>query len=171
VYVFRLTSSSSALPANHPPDIDRDPTPTERAAAEALISAEMAHSSSETTTTHPLLPPFPETNLTPLMAAEMQRIEAKQPLSGVDLTRYEELSVPDPSSPSSNSTSTWTSLLTKAYASQTYLSNRLSNLQSLDANGKETWLTGNEVLVQILKKLEEGCCGEEERAGSCEGRD
>jgi pre-mRNA-splicing factor SPF27 len=94
------------------------------------------------------------------MAAEMQRIEAKQPLSGIDLARYEELSAPDPSS---QSPSTWASLLTKAYASQTYLSDRLSNLQSLDTNGKETWLTGNEVLVQILKKLEEELANTKER--------
>jgi pre-mRNA-splicing factor SPF27 len=35
-------------------------------------------------------------------------------------------------------------------------------LQTLDSSGKETWLSGNEVLVQILKKLEEELAGTKE---------
>jgi pre-mRNA-splicing factor SPF27 len=85
------------------------------------------------------------------MAAEYARLETHIPISGIDTSRYEALSAPDPKN---TSLETWKRTLAKAYTSQTYLSSRLSQLQSLDASGKEEWLASNESLVAILSGLE-----------------
>jgi pre-mRNA-splicing factor SPF27 len=84
------------------------------------------------------------------MASEYTRLAAGTPLSGIDLSRYEELSPPPPSAP----LSTLQSTLAQAQTSQTYLSQRLNNLNHLESTGKETWLASNEYLVSLLSGLE-----------------
>jgi pre-mRNA-splicing factor SPF27 len=143
-------------------DIDPEPTATERAAAEALIASELSPSTT-TTTDHALLPPFPETNFSDLIQAEHARIEAKKPLTGgIDLTRYEALSAPEPTS--NPSASDYSQLLARAYTSSRYLQNRVENLNALDTQaGKDAWLAGNEGLVSILQGLEKELAGTKEQ--------
>ncbi|PSR73894.1 breast carcinoma amplified sequence 2-domain-containing protein [Coniella lustricola] len=59
------------------PYIDAEPTPAERAAAEALIA--MERSSHRDDAHHALLPPPVQPAYTPLMASEMDRLAASQP--------------------------------------------------------------------------------------------
>ncbi|KAI1149397.1 Pre-mRNA-splicing factor SPF27 [Nemania diffusa] len=126
------------------PYIDQDPTPTERAAAEAQITAELP------STTQRTLPPLPPPTFTPLLASELARISRKEPLNAIDLTRYEIQDAPPPSlSPSS-----LTAPLTQAYATHTYLRARETHLRLLDAYGKTAWLVGNWQSEAVLAQLE-----------------
>ncbi|KAI1390020.1 Pre-mRNA-splicing factor SPF27 [Hypoxylon trugodes] len=129
------------------PYVDAEPTPTERAAAESLIAAEQT-----TSPPPPSLPSLPEPNFSPLITSELSRIAAKQPLTGIDLSRYE---APDASTLSSSSSpSTLQNDLSRAYAASTYLSSRHTNLQLLDQYGKNAWLIGNWHLESELRSLE-----------------
>ncbi|KAL2159705.1 hypothetical protein VTH06DRAFT_2274, partial [Thermothelomyces fergusii] len=76
------------------PYIDPDPTPAERAAAEALIAQERSLVPDDPH--HALLPPPPQPTafLTPLLAGELERLAAapdpaKAKLAALDLSRYE----------------------------------------------------------------------------------
>lgn len=130
------------------PDIDPEPTTSERAAAEALISAERALVPDDPN--HALLPPPPTSNFTAAMTAELERIASKKPLSAIDLSRYEALEPPSPSA----SKDELSSVLQRAYASATYLSARRAHLALLDSYGKNAWLVGNYGLEAELKALE-----------------
>ncbi|KAI0505935.1 Pre-mRNA-splicing factor SPF27 [Xylaria bambusicola] len=116
------------------PYIDTDPTPSERSAAEALISAEAELSSPRAPTSYPA-PTF-----TPLFQAELSRISSQQPLNAIDLTRYEAQDAP---SPTCQTPSHLTPLISRAYTTHTYLQSRQTHLQLLDAYGKNAWLVGN----------------------------
>jgi pre-mRNA-splicing factor SPF27 len=85
------------------------------------------------------------------MAAELDRVAAKKPLSAIDLSRYE--AQDDPPSPDA-STTELASVLQKSYASATYLSARRAHLALLDSYGKIAWLVGNYQLEAELKALE-----------------
>ncbi len=152
-----LPPTSRAQPFDHfPTDIDPEPTPSQRAAAQALIDAELP--TSPEATDHPLMPPFELPEPSPLLATEYTRLASKTALSGIDTSRYEALDAPsDPASLES-----WKQTLAQAYTSQTYLSSRLSRLQSLEGSGKEEWLASNEVLVAILSGLEKELQGTKE---------
>ncbi|KAI1362350.1 Pre-mRNA-splicing factor SPF27 [Xylaria arbuscula] len=131
------------------PYIDKDLTPTERTAAEALITAELTSSSSSSPSSpSPPQPPslsHPPPNFTPIIQAELDRIaiakkeQQQQPLKAIDLTRYE---VQDSLS-TSNSPADLIPPLSRAYATHTYLRSRQTHLQLLDAYGKNAWLVGN----------------------------
>ena len=76
------------------PDIDPEPTSDQRAAAEALITAERALVPDDPH--HALLPPPPNPQFTPALQAELDRIASNPdptkpppPLKAIDLTRYE----------------------------------------------------------------------------------
>ena len=70
---------------------------------------------------------------------------------GIDLARYEE-----PEEPANKSDiNLWRSTLGEAYASMSYLSARLGNLNLLEEFGKNVWLISNSQLEDILKSLEE----------------
>ncbi|KAG7288653.1 hypothetical protein NEMBOFW57_005007 [Staphylotrichum longicolle] len=139
------------------PYIDPDPTPTDRAAAEALIAAERALVPDDPH--HALLPPPPsETThpfLTPLLAAELDRLAAspdpsKSKLAGaLDLSRYE---APDP--PANPTPETLQSTLARAYTAQSYIASRRAHLALLDSYGKNAWLVGNYQLEGELRALE-----------------
>ncbi|OTA84702.1 hypothetical protein M434DRAFT_400364 [Hypoxylon sp. CO27-5] len=144
------------------PYVDPEPTPAERAAAESLIAAEQQQqntSSSSPSSSSPspssALPPLREPNFSPLITAELDRIAAKAPLRGIDLSRYE---APDPdlssSSSSTDDPATLSTQLQRAYTAATYLSGRHAHLQLLDAYGKNAWLVGNWQLESELRSLE-----------------
>lgn len=136
------------------PYVDPEPTPAERAAAESLIAAEQqSASSSPSPSSSSPLPPLREPNFSPLITAELDRIAAKAPLKGIDLSRYE---APDSDSDPSSTTdpSTLSAQLQRAYTAATYLSGRHAHLQLLDAYGKNAWLVGNWQLESELRALE-----------------
>lgn len=142
------------------PYIDNEPTASEREAALALIAAEQSPEASEggAALQHPLLPPLPEQHFSPLIEAEFQRIESKQPLKAIDLTRYEAQD-PPPTSPDSDekhpeSLARWRETLSRAYTSHAYLTGRQTNLALLEQFGKNAWLIGNSQLEDILRGLE-----------------
>lgn len=85
------------------------------------------------------------------MTAELDRIaqSPKQPLNGIDLSRYEAQDLPSSSSLDDLSTA-----LSRAYASATYLRARRAHLALLDSYGKNAWLVGNFQLEGELKALE-----------------
>ncbi|KAI1204667.1 Pre-mRNA-splicing factor SPF27 [Annulohypoxylon truncatum] len=135
------------------PYVDPEPTPAERAAAESLIAAEASTSSSTSPNPKPTLPPLRTPTFSPLMTAELSRIESKQPLQAIDLSRYEAPPSP-PSSPSATNPRTLESSLRRAYTASTYLRGRQAHLQLLDAYGKNAWLVGNWQLEAEVQALE-----------------
>ncbi|RFU28690.1 hypothetical protein B7463_g7647, partial [Scytalidium lignicola] len=148
------------------PYVDDEPTAAERASAQALIKASQSPEASSNGGTHPLLPPLPELHFSPLIEAELQRIEAKQPLKAIDLTRYE-AQEPPPTSPHSDedhpeTLARWRQALSAAYTSHTYLAGRQTNLALLEQFGKNAWLIGNSQLEDILKGLEKELAGRKE---------
>ena len=138
------------------PYIDAEPSPAERAAAQSLINAEI-HSSSDAAS-HPNLPALADIHFSPLIEAEHLRIANKEPLKGVDITRYEALE-PPATSPHSDvnhpeSLAKWRAALAQAYTSHSYLSSRANNLALLEEFGKNAWLIGNSQLEDVLRGLE-----------------
>jgi pre-mRNA-splicing factor SPF27 len=137
------------------PYIDAEPTPSERAAALALIVEEVG---SEQTDSHPSLPPLAPQHFSPLIESELLRIENKQPLAAIDRNRYEAVEPPTTSPHSDGRTPetlmAWREALQKAYTSQSYLVGRTTNLALLEKYGKNAWLIGNAQLEDVLRGLE-----------------
>ena len=138
------------------PYIDAEPSAAQRAAAQSLIDAEI--SSSSDPTTHPSLPQLPPSHFTPLIEAENLRIQNKQPLTAIDLKRYEALEPPT-TSPGSDARhpetlEKWRAALAQAYTSHSYLTSRQNNLALLEEFGKNAWLIGNSQLEDVLRELE-----------------
>ena len=83
---------------------------------------------------------------------------AKQPLSAIDLTRYEAqeaLSESDLANLSAEEAlAQLEASLSRAGASATYLAGRRTHLALLDAHGRNAWLVGNWQLEAELKALE-----------------
>ncbi|KAH8820995.1 Pre-mRNA-splicing factor SPF27 [Xylogone sp. PMI_703] len=163
------------------PYVDNEPTPAEREAAQALITAELQSSSTSTssgeetettaegdsTKTHPLLPPSPKFSFSPPIQSELSRIESKQPLTAIDLTRYEAQDPPPPTTPHSDEDrpellTRWREALSRAYTSHAYLTGRQTNLSLLEQFGKNAWLIGNAQLEDILRDLEREVAGRKE---------
>lgn len=129
-------------------DIDPEPTPAERAAAEALIA--MERSTIPDDQQHALLPPAITPQFTSFVNAELDRISSSttqppEPTRAIDLNRYQ---APDPSS------SDLEAGLNQAYTAMSYLSARRQHLALLDSYGKNAWLTGNWQLEAELKAVE-----------------
>jgi pre-mRNA-splicing factor SPF27 len=146
-------------------DIDADPTPAERAAAEALIAHERSLVPDDPH--HALLPPPPASTpspfLTPLLTAELTRLSSaadptKSKLAALDLARYEALDPPPPgtlsSLPAAEATALLQQTLARAYSSQAYIASRRAHLALLDSYGKNAWLVGNYQLEGELRALE-----------------
>ncbi|KAH8422811.1 pre-mRNA-splicing factor SPF27 family protein [Aspergillus melleus] len=137
------------------PYIDAEPTARARADAERLIAAELP--SNYSSSIHPSIPAFPESQFSPLMQQEIERKAAGLPLvGGIDLSRYE---APEPPTRSSDAGSTpnleeWRQTLQRAYTASSHLSMRHENLALLEENGKNAWLIGNSQLEDILRGLE-----------------
>ncbi|KAL2264827.1 hypothetical protein VTJ83DRAFT_7337 [Remersonia thermophila] len=129
------------------PYIDPDPTPAERAAAQALIDAERSLVPDDPY--HALLPPPPPSPsssryLTPLLRAELSRLAsspspAEAKLSAVDFSRYE--APPDPPSPG-------------ALARLPGTRRRPGSATTWPAFGKNAWLVGNYGLEGELASIE-----------------
>ncbi|TAQ83742.1 hypothetical protein B7494_g7940 [Chlorociboria aeruginascens] len=150
------------------PYIDAEPTGPERAAAEALIMAEL---SPNTQTTHPSLPPLASHPFSPLIETELQRIENKDPLRAIDVSRYEALESPT-TSPHSDEThpeslQNWREALSKAYISHTYLTGRRTNLALLDQFGRNAWLIGNSQLEAVLLGFEKELAARKQEIDLC----
>ncbi|RKU45728.1 hypothetical protein DL546_007956 [Coniochaeta pulveracea] len=128
------------------PYIDPEPTASERAAAEALISQERSLVPDDPD--HALLPPTINPHFSPAIEAELSRIASKQPLAAIDLTRYE--APDDTPAPSDLPTA-----LERAYASATYLRARRAHLALLDSYGKNAWNRAQEEVSGDIKSLEE----------------
>ncbi|KAH8893206.1 hypothetical protein GQ53DRAFT_745446 [Thozetella sp. PMI_491] len=130
------------------PYVDPEPTPAERAAAEALIAAERQTVPDDPF--HALLPPPHTAKYTPLMEAEMERAAAGTKLAVLDLSRYSSL---DP--PGADAAKDELELaLARAAAAQTYVAGRRAHLALLDSWGKNAWLIGNWQLEGELKSIE-----------------
>ncbi|KAL9000565.1 MAG: hypothetical protein Q9169_000858 [Polycauliona sp. 2 TL-2023] len=123
--------------------------PHSLSAATTLITSLLPPSHAKTP--HPSLPPLAPTNFTPVAKSEQDRIAAKEPLNGIDLSRYELDS--SPSSPSS-SNQHLQKQLKEAYTSSTYLHSRSQHLALLSEFGKNAWLVGNSQLEDHLKRIE-----------------
>lgn len=143
------------------PYIDPEPTPAERAAAQALIDADLQSSpAADDTTTHPSLPALAPSNFSPLMRLELERVSAANPapLNAIDLSRYETSSLPPaPSSKSKTKTPDLTAhqtTLSHAYTSSTYLRQREDSMALLSQFGKNAWLIGNAQAEDVLRDLE-----------------
>lgn len=130
-------------------DVDKDPTPAERTAAEHLIAAELASiqqndDNNTTNQSHPSLPPYVESPFTaksPLLQQEQARLAAKQPLAAIDLTRYEVDE--DDLAAAGTDPAELEAALSRAYTAQAYLTARHAHLGLLDRYGKNAWLVGN----------------------------
>ncbi|KAI1336790.1 Pre-mRNA-splicing factor SPF27 [Xylariaceae sp. FL0016] len=134
------------------PYIDTEPTPSERAAAQSLIDAEL---SSSTTQPQSTLPALPSPNFSPIIQSELSRIAAKEPLSAIDLSRYEALDpAEDLPSPENANLTTLAPLLARAHTTLTHLSHRSAHLSLLEAYGKNAWLVSNWQLEGLLAELE-----------------
>jgi pre-mRNA-splicing factor SPF27 len=144
-----LTPSSSL-------DIDPEPTSSQRAAAEALITAERALVPDDPF--HALLPaaPQPSKHLTPFLEAELSRAATGTKLSALDFSRYEAVDPPSLSSdtPSETARAELSSALSRAYTSHKYVAGRRAHLALLDSYGKNAWLVGNWQLEGELKRVE-----------------
>ncbi|ETS82113.1 hypothetical protein PFICI_07115 [Pestalotiopsis fici W106-1] len=130
------------------PYIDTEPTPDQRAAAEALIAAELQNSEADTSSAS--LPPLREPNFSPLIAQELERVAAKKPLEAIDLKRYEEQEEPSAAA----SADERQAALAQAYTANTYLTSRHTHLSLLDSFGKNAWLVGNWQTEAELAALE-----------------
>ncbi|KAF3021458.1 hypothetical protein E8E14_008740 [Neopestalotiopsis sp. 37M] len=131
------------------PYIDTEPTPDQRAAAEALIAAELQNSEPNTSSASSL-PPLREPNFSPCIAQELERVAAKRPLEAVDLKRYEEQEEPSAAA----SADERQAALAQAYTANTYLTSRHTHLSLLDSFGKNAWLVGNWQTEAELAALE-----------------
>ncbi|KAK6082105.1 bcas2 family protein [Seiridium cupressi] len=130
------------------PYVDAEPTPAQRAAAEALITAELA--SSEASQDSSSLPPLREPNFSPFIIQELERVASKQPLRAIDQERYEE----QEDLPASASLEDRQNALSRAYTANTYLTLRHTHLSLLDSFGKNAWLVGNWQTEAELAALE-----------------
>lgn len=142
------------------PYIDNEPSPEERAAAQCLIDVELVEQQKqqqqlpiddEHQGLHPLIPLLPVAHFSPCIQAELERIESKQSLNAIDLSRYESNSLPSFDDCDRESLCT---TLRSVYVSLMYLKNRKKNLESLETFGKNAWLLGNAQLENILRDLE-----------------
>ncbi|KAI1811416.1 Pre-mRNA-splicing factor SPF27 [Poronia punctata] len=121
------------------PYIDKEPTESERRAAQALITTQL---SSIPPPPHQTLEIQTKSNFSPLVESELNRISSQQPLKAIDLSRYE---APENSSttPGEEENQDLETALSRAYTSHAYLGARQTNLQLLDAYGKNAWLVAN----------------------------
>lgn len=140
-----IQSAADALPY-----IDAQPSAEAMAAAQALIQAELP--AEFASTLHSSIPELRETKFSDLVEAEYARIgagAAKEPGTGIDLSRYEALDAPD-----RGDTEAWKRTLQQAYTSAEYLRGREVNLSLLETYGKNAWLVGNSQLEGELRSLE-----------------
>jgi len=136
------------------PDIDPEISEAERQRAKASIAGQLP--SGHTVTPHPSLAPLPAVNFSDFLRQEIERVAAGEPRQqGIDTSRYEAQDEPS----SKNDEATMRQALRTAYISNTFLSDRHTNLQLLDEFGKNAWLVGNFQTEEILHGLEHELAG------------
>jgi pre-mRNA-splicing factor SPF27 len=84
-----------------------------------------------------------------MMQSEIDRKARGEPMSGIDMSRYEA-----PDEPSNGDESQWRDAVEAAYRSSSYLEGRQVNLSLLEEYGKNAWLIGNSQLEDMLRQLE-----------------
>jgi len=84
------------------------------------------------------------------MEAELERIESKTPMVGVDMSRYE---ASDPLEATTDQKAA-RDLLRAAYTNSSYLTKRLQALDLLEQFGKNAWLVANSQLEDMLREVE-----------------
>ncbi|KAL5348762.1 hypothetical protein ACLOAV_006182 [Pseudogymnoascus australis] len=119
------------------------PSPSSLTAARSLIASSLP---TPLPATHPRLPPCPA------LDSFDPSSSAPQKLSAIDMTRYEALDAPSPSS----SISELEASVRAAGITSTYLRLRVRGLENLEngAKGKADWLAGNEQTAQVLEGVE-----------------
>lgn len=140
--------------------MDSEPTPDERAAAEALIA--MERSTIPDDPHHALLPPPIQPTFTPFFQPELDRhAQASSasnskpaPLRAIDLARYEAPDLDPQAQPHLQQQQHFEPALNQAYTSMSYLHSRRQHLALLDSYGKNAWLVGNWQLEAELRALE-----------------
>ncbi|KAI7511173.1 hypothetical protein KC347_g3653 [Hortaea werneckii] len=140
-----ITSAPDALPY-----IDAKPSDAALSAANALVQSEM--DPEHANTLHPSVPNMREAHFSDLVEQEYARIgsgQAKEPGTGIDLSRYEALDAP-----ARGDLPAWKTTLQQAYTSAEYLRGREVNLGLLETYGKNAWLISNAWLEDELKALE-----------------
>ncbi|KAL8392024.1 hypothetical protein RB595_002289 [Gaeumannomyces hyphopodioides] len=142
------------------PYVDPDPTPAQRAAAQALIDAELDASPAPPTGDHPDLPAAYAPRFTPALEAELARVAGSAdpakptPLRAIDTKRYEAQDDDDDESPPKDPAALEASL-GRAHTLHAYLRLRREHLALLDApEGRNAWLVGNWQLEAELKAVE-----------------
>ncbi|KAI0271561.1 breast carcinoma amplified sequence 2 [Gloeopeniophorella convolvens] len=100
---------------------------------------------------HPRVPPAVEifTN-NPILAAELKRVEARQPLAAIDTSRYQLT----PSSNAPTSDEEWKAALDNAQVQLEHQRIRHSNLALLQQYGNNAWRIHNYLLEADAKKAE-----------------
>ncbi|KAL8357378.1 hypothetical protein RB601_009049 [Gaeumannomyces tritici] len=143
------------------PYVDPDPTPAQRAAAQALIDTEL--DASPAVGDHPDLPTAYAPRFTPALEAELARVAGSAdptkptPLRAIDTKRYEAQDDDDdddgqtqPKDPAALEAS-----LGRAHTLHAYLRLRREHLALLDApEGRNAWLVGNWQLEAELRTVE-----------------
>jgi pre-mRNA-splicing factor SPF27 len=132
-------------------------------AARAVIDADIRSAGIDTSDLHPAL--IPAATYKPTFSDFIQREHARlddhptSKLSGIDLTRYEDLDAPENTKPTTDEDKPellerWNKALRQAYTSSEYVQGRLTQLGLLEKFGKNAWLVGNSQLEDILKGIE-----------------
>ena len=154
-------STLTSTPHDSLPYIDPPPTPSQRAAAESLVTAHLPLTHHNTP--HPSLPTLPQepTSKPTTLFSSFANYNSPNPPSktkgGVDMSRYEPIdptSIPSLSSSTTDPKDTYRDLLRSASTLSTHLSTRRQNLQLLSAHGKNTHLLLNHLLEAELSALE-----------------
>ncbi|KIJ08755.1 hypothetical protein PAXINDRAFT_18124 [Paxillus involutus ATCC 200175] len=146
-------------------DLEQYPTHKEK------VEKELAREPKPPQTLHPLVPPpfelfkvwsincfqlnliHSRTNTTqssPLLAAELARVEAHQPLPPLDTVRYQ---LPAPTS-SPGTDEEWREALRNAHAQLEHQRLRQTNLALLQTYGQNTWRINNYLLEETAKQSE-----------------
>lgn len=138
--------------------MDAEPTPAERAAAEALIA--MERSTIPDDPHHALLPPPINPHFSAVIQSELDRIAASPdpnkpaPLRAIDLGRYEAPDIDTTGTATGARRDELEPALAQAYTAMSYLSARRQHLALLDNYGKNAWLVGNWQLDAELRAVE-----------------
>ncbi|KAF3035301.1 hypothetical protein E8E12_003215 [Didymella heteroderae] len=133
------------------------------AAARAAIDADIRTAGVNTADLHPAL--LPAAQYAPRFSDFVEREHARldgnpaSKLSGIDLTRYEDLEAPENTTPTSDEhrpelLAQWNRALKQAYTSAEFVQARLTQLGLLEKFGKNAWLVGNAQLEDVLRGVE-----------------
>ncbi|KIJ68651.1 hypothetical protein HYDPIDRAFT_82505 [Hydnomerulius pinastri MD-312] len=115
------------------------------------VEKELAREAKPPQTLHPLVPPpFELFKNSPLLAAELARVEAHQPLPPLDTIRYQ---LPAPTS-SPGSDEEWREAIRNAHAQLEHQRVRQTNLALLQTYGPNAWRINNYLLEESAKQSE-----------------